>query len=118
MSRIDDFNAAKRVALDARELVLECSNRTPEGVLHKANADKANFEFSLSPVDVGVGYYGSSSFYARTPSGALLKAMRKELGRRIVEIGWAAVAALDAEAEKARIAAQDEAAAILAQVRP
>ena len=118
MSRIDDYNAARAVARDARELVLECANRTAEGVLHNTQADKAHFDFSLSPVDVGVGYYGSSSFYTRTVSGALLKAMRQELAKRIVGIGWAAVATLDAEAEKARKTAQDEAAAILVQVKP
>lgn len=121
MAKIDDFNKAKNVADRIAGQVAKCLGRdSSDNDKRTARASfcklaDAPFSPMMFMVDCSYGYYGSSSGYSAT-SADLGKFLAAAINNRMTELLDEAVILARADAEKARVAAQEEAKSILETV--
>lgn len=118
MSKIEEFNKAKAIAGKVADSVAKCLGRdSPDNDKHTARASfckvtDAPFSPMMFSIDCSYGYYGSSSGYSAT-SSELGKYLAVAINSRIMELLDDAAALARADADRARVAAQEEARSVL-----
>lgn len=120
MSKIDQYNEARRVAAMIAENVSKALGRDrSDNDKHSARCaftriGGESFSPMLFRVDCSYGYYGSSSGYSAT-SNALGKYLAKAINERMESLLDRAVELAAVDAEKARKDAEEEARHVLAE---
>ena len=127
MSKIDDFQKAKRVVAQVRSNLMKATGRTLTGERDHDN-DKRHLsirysgkhidDFNAAVLYLGAhyGYYGSSSGYSAMDSNTAIYMVRA-INEKIGTLADRAIELAEADAEKARKVAEEEARAVLTQVK-